>query len=115
NVMLLTLARPRGERVHHALTGSLHGVALLAWLPVPARDSPSATPSEAEEQVRGEFGFEVVLRRGRARLGVLTTPHGAVRTPAFVAVGTQATVKSVAPEAVIATGTQLVFANTYHL
>ncbi|HEX7039383.1 MAG TPA: tRNA guanosine(34) transglycosylase Tgt [Trueperaceae bacterium] len=82
---------------------------------MPARDSPSATPSEAEEQVRGEFGFEVVLRRGRARLGVLTTPHGAVRTPAFVAVGTQATVKSVAPEAVIATGTQLVFANTYHL
>jgi queuine tRNA-ribosyltransferase len=63
----------------------------------------------------GAFGFAVLLTRGRARLGRLITPHGTVDTPAFVAVGTQGTVKSVTPEAVVATGTQLIFANTYHL
>jgi len=61
------------------------------------------------------FGFETLERDGGARLGRLTTPHGTVTTPAFVAVGTQATVKSVTPEAVAATGTELLFANTYHL
>jgi len=61
------------------------------------------------------FGFETVARDGAARHGRLTTPHGTVSTPAFVAVGTQATVKSVTPEAVAATGTELLFANTYHL
>lgn len=62
-----------------------------------------------------EVGFDVLLRRGAARLGLLRTAHGAVRTPAFVAVGTQATVKSVDPERVRDTGTQALFANTYHL
>lgn len=61
------------------------------------------------------FRFELVATHGSARLGRLHTPHGTVPTPAFVAVGTQATVKSVAPEGVAATGTQLLFANTYHL
>ncbi len=61
------------------------------------------------------FGFDVHEQRGLARLGTLRTPHGTVATPAFVAVGTQATVKSVTPEAVAATGAQLLFANTYHL
>ncbi len=59
--------------------------------------------------------FTVQARRGHARLGLLTTPHGAVRTPAFVAVGTQAAVKGVTPEAVAGAGTQVLFANTYHL
>ena len=59
--------------------------------------------------------FEIAARRGSARLGRLRTAHGGVQTPAFVAVGTQATVKSVTPEVVAATGTQLLFANTYHL
>lgn len=85
---------------------------LLAWLAVPAASHAVPAPGDAPPDA---FGFEVTLRRGRARLGVLTTPHGQVLTPAFVAVGTQATVKTVTPEAVIATGTQLVFANTYHL
>lgn len=62
-----------------------------------------------------EVGFDVLLRRGAARLGLLRTAHGVVRTPAFVAVGTQATVKSVDPERVRDTGTQALFANTYHL
>ncbi len=59
--------------------------------------------------------FTLQQRRGAARLGTLETPHGTVRTPAFVVVGTQAAVKGVAPDAVAATGTQLLFANTYHL
>ena len=61
------------------------------------------------------FGFTELARDGSARLGRLSTPHGVVDTPAFVAVGTQATVKSLTPEAVAATGTELLFANTYHL
>ncbi len=59
--------------------------------------------------------FDLHARRGRARLGTLTTPHGAIRTPAFVAVATQATIKGVAPDQVRAAGTQVLFANTYHL
>ena len=61
------------------------------------------------------FAFEVHARRGAARAGTLHTPHGIVATPAFVGVGTQATVKAVDPQAVAATGTQILFANTYHL
>jgi tRNA-guanine transglycosylase len=61
------------------------------------------------------FEFEVHARRGAARAGTLHTPHGSVATPAFVGVGTQATVKAVDPDAVAATGTQILFANTYHL
>ena len=61
------------------------------------------------------FAFDIAAERGAARVGRLDTPHGAIDTPSFVAVGTQATVKSVAPEAVAATGTQVLFSNTYHL
>jgi tRNA-guanine transglycosylase len=68
------------------------------------------TPSDPQR-----FAFEVHARRGAARAGTLHTPHGAVATPAFVGVGTQASVKAVDPEAVAATGTQILFANTYHL
>lgn len=49
------------------------------------------------------------------RTGVIRTPHGAIRTPAFVVVGTKATVKAVPPEAVAALGAQAVLANAYHL
>ncbi len=51
----------------------------------------------------------------RARRGVLQTPHGTVQTPAFVTVGTKATVKGLSPADLDKTGTQFVFANTYHL
>ncbi len=54
-------------------------------------------------------------RDGAARSGRLQTPHGAIETPAFVGVATQATVKGLDPERVAATGTQVLFANTYHL
>ena len=49
------------------------------------------------------------------RAGILTTPHGIIETPAFVAVGTKATVKSLNPEQVRDAGTQVVLGNTYHL
>jgi queuine tRNA-ribosyltransferase len=49
------------------------------------------------------------------RLGRLETPHGAVDTPAFMPVGTQATVKGLLPDEVAATGAQILLANTYHL
>ena len=49
------------------------------------------------------------------RVGVLQTPHGDILTPAFVAVGTKATVKSLNPEQVREAGTQVVLGNTYHL
>ncbi len=63
------------------------------------------------------FGFVVGARLpGRpGRTGVISTPHGPIRTPAFVAVGTKATVKSVLPESVAGLGAQAVLANAYHL
>jgi queuine tRNA-ribosyltransferase len=54
-------------------------------------------------------------RIGSARLGRLETPHGAVDTPQFMPVGTQATVKSLTPGDLRAAGTQMILGNTYHL
>jgi len=61
--------------------------------------------------------FETIARDGgsAARVGQLVTPHGAVDTPAFMPVGTQATVKGLTPDHVRETGTQMILANTYHL
>ncbi|MEA2633091.1 MAG: queuine tRNA-ribosyltransferase, partial [Chloroflexota bacterium] len=61
--------------------------------------------------------FEMLARdRGTAaRRGRLFTPHGTVETPAFMPVGTQATVKGMTPDQVRATGSEMVLANTYHL
>ncbi len=64
-----------------------------------------------------DFGFTPgrVLDNGLGRTGTIHTPHGDIRTPAFVAVGTKATVKAVLPEAVQELGAQAVLANAYHL
>jgi queuine tRNA-ribosyltransferase len=59
--------------------------------------------------------FSVLATDGAARRGELETAHGTVRTPAFMPVGTQATVKAMLPEQVRASGTDIVLANTYHL
>ena len=61
------------------------------------------------------LGFEVLARDGAARRGRLTTAHGTVNTPAFMAVGTAATVKGLTPEEVAASGTEILLGNTYHL
>jgi queuine tRNA-ribosyltransferase len=61
------------------------------------------------------FSFRLIASDGAARRGEITTPHGQVATPTFMPCGTQATVKGLAPDAVRATGTDIVLANTYHL
>jgi queuine tRNA-ribosyltransferase len=62
-----------------------------------------------------EFSFSVHAVDGAARAGAITTPHGLVRTPAFMPVGTAATVKAMYPQEVRALGADIVLANTYHL
>ncbi|MBP9816647.1 MAG: tRNA guanosine(34) transglycosylase Tgt [Candidatus Pacebacteria bacterium] len=59
--------------------------------------------------------FSIDTRFNRARVGTLRTPHGVIRTPAFVPVGTKANVKGILPGALTALGAQVVLANTYHL
>jgi queuine tRNA-ribosyltransferase len=61
------------------------------------------------------ISFSLLARDGSARLGRLETAHGVVDTPAFMPVGTAATVKGMLPENVAATGAQIVLGNTYHL
>ncbi len=61
------------------------------------------------------FSFNVTHTHGRARRGVLTTPHGVVHTPAFMAVGTQGAVKAVTHRDLDDLGAEIILANTYHL
>src|SRR5918995_1323526 len=61
------------------------------------------------------FRFDVTHTHGAARRGVLTTPHGAVNTPAFMAVGTQGAVKAVTHRDLDDLGAEIILANTYHL
>lgn len=65
--------------------------------------------------MKTRFSFEVQAREGRARQGVISTPRGDIRTPAFMPVGTAATVKAMLPESVRATGADILLGNTYHL
>jgi queuine tRNA-ribosyltransferase len=87
----------------------------------PSNQAPlSPLPSPAD------FGFQVEFAQGGGsaigtdgrplgRAGVIRTPHGEIRTPAFIPVGTKATVKSLMPETVASLGGQAVLANAYHL
>ena len=61
------------------------------------------------------FSFRLIATDGTARRGEIATPHGAVQTPAFMPVGTQATVKGLTPETVRDTGAEILLGNTYHL
>src|SRR5262249_3151144 len=61
------------------------------------------------------FSFRLHHTDGSARRGEFVTPHGAGETPAFMPVGTQATVKGLTPDDVRATGAEIVLGNTYHL
>jgi len=61
------------------------------------------------------FTFRLTATHGAARAGEMTTAHGVVRTPAFMPVGTQASVKGVHHDDVRAAGTEMLLANTYHL
>src|SRR6202047_2934289 len=68
-----------------------------------------------EWRVTGIFRFDVLGQDGAARAGLITTPRGKIRTPAFMPVGTAGTVKAMHPETVKALGADIVLANTYHL
>ncbi|MEE2862208.1 MAG: tRNA guanosine(34) transglycosylase Tgt [Paracoccus sp. (in: a-proteobacteria)] len=61
------------------------------------------------------FQFTLQATDGAARTGVIDTPRGQIRTPAFMPVGTAATVKAMLPESVRATGADILLGNTYHL
>ena len=76
---------------------------------------------------RGAFGFDIVTElpnsptglgiggRRHGRTGVIHTPHGEIRTPAFVPVATQATMKAVLPEQIKDLGAQCMLSNAFHL
>jgi queuine tRNA-ribosyltransferase len=62
-----------------------------------------------------EFRFEILATAGHARTGVLHTPRGPIRTPAFMPVGTTGSVKAMLPQSVLETGADIILGNTYHL
>jgi queuine tRNA-ribosyltransferase len=61
------------------------------------------------------MSFTLLATDGGARHGLLTTPHGVIETPAFMPVGTAATVKALGPDDLRAAGAQIILGNTYHL
>ena len=65
--------------------------------------------------IANSFRFDLEATDGKARTGVISTPRGEIRTPAFMPVGTAATVKAMLPESVAATGADILLGNTYHL
>ena len=64
---------------------------------------------------KDKFSFKLLKENGLARLGKIYTSRGEIDTPAFMPVGTQGTVKSIFPEDLAETGTQIILGNTYHL
>ena len=95
---------------------------------MPARASSPSSPLEKVSEsvpqkfdVPGHFGplmpfpFDISATEGRARTGVLRTPRGDIRTPAFMPVGTAATVKAMTVDQVKQTGADIILGNTYHL
>ena len=74
-----------------------------------------ATPELSPTRDACAMSFHVTSTDGAARAGVLTTAHGEIETPAFMPVGTKATVKTLHPAEVEALGAQILLGNTYHL
>ncbi len=71
--------------------------------------------SRMQDQNPPRITFSLKTTDGKARTGVIDTPRGQIRTPAFMPVGTAATVKAMMPESVAATGADILLGNTYHL
>ncbi|MFL5504517.1 MAG: tRNA-guanine transglycosylase, partial [Gemmatimonadaceae bacterium] len=61
------------------------------------------------------FSFRIAATSGSARAGVFVTPHGTVETPAFMPVGTLATVKALDPDDLVRMGASMILGNAYHL
>ena len=81
------------------------------------RRASAQSISETITLVSNNFAFEIKhsAANSLARVGTISTPHGDIQTPAFIPVGTKATVKSVLPEAMKDLGSQALLANAYHL
>ena len=62
-----------------------------------------------------KFSYSLTAVDGKARCGIISTPRGEIRTPAFMPVGTAGTVKAMLPESVRSTGADILLGNTYHL
>jgi queuine tRNA-ribosyltransferase len=77
-------------------------------------DAPPTTDTHARRTTQG-FSFVLEATDGSARRGLFQTPHGAVETPAFMAVGTLGTVKALDPQDLRDAGAQMILANAYHL
>ena len=82
-----------------------------------SRENENGTRANASSSSPRFFEFRVIHEsaRSRARVGEIRTPHGVVRTPGYVAVGTNAALKAVHASVLDACGIDLMFANTYHL
>ncbi len=74
-----------------------------------------AEPGELSAAMASGFGFAITSRDGETRAGTLSTPHGAIETPAFMPVATYGAVRGVSATELRAAGAQILLANTYHL
>src|SRR5471032_2689868 len=90
-------------------------ICFLPWCAGRNSSEPEYAGHDATEIMADAFAFSLIATDGLARRGEIVTPHGLVQTPAFMPVGTQATVKGLAPGDVGATGAEIVLGNTYHL
>jgi queuine tRNA-ribosyltransferase len=79
------------------------------------KNGAKACEREKDSKMAQKFSFDLKATDGKARTGVISTPRGEIRTPAFMPVGTAATVKAMMPESVRATGADILLGNTYHL
>ncbi len=67
------------------------------------------------ENYKQDFSYELIEKKGKIRKGIIHTAHGDIRTPIFMPVGTQATVKCLTNEMINSTGAEIILGNTYHL
>jgi len=72
-------------------------------------------PDRLRQNIMTRFSFSIAASDGAARTGIIAMARGEIRTPAFMPVGTAATVKAMKPDDVAATGADIILGNTYHL
>src|SRR5262249_38739208 len=102
-------ARPRRRARPHPRARARRGARSRARRPIGAPDPRLVSGNAVSET------FALLARDGAARAGVLRTAHGELPTPAFMPVGTKATVKTVDPDELRALGAGIVLGNAYHL
>jgi queuine tRNA-ribosyltransferase len=87
----------------------------MVGLPSSSPDISTRPVDRVISRAMSHFAFTIAATDGAARTGTLATPRGDIRTPAFMPVGTAATVKAMKPADVRATGADIILGNTYHL